>query len=67
MESQKNLNKEILIITVKIITEFPELTKYLNEIPEHFITIGHEGINNKDLKGYLDSLNQLLETYAKEH
>ncbi len=25
------------------------------------------GIHNKELKGYLDSLNGLLETYANKH
>ncbi len=67
MKIQNNLNKDILRISVKIENEFPELTKYLDEIPEHSLPITHKGINSNDLKGYLDSLNQLLESYAKEH
>lgn len=67
MKSQNDLNEEILAITVKIKTEFPELIRYLNEMPENFLSIDHKGVYNKELKDYLDSLNQLIEAYSKEH
>ena len=67
MISQNDLNDNIRLITLKIQEEYPELIKYLNEIPRNHLSNGEKGINNKELKGYLDSLNNLLETYAKEH
>jgi hypothetical protein len=67
MESQKNLNVEINAVTQKIQNEFPELIKYLDEIPELLLWQTNEGVSNKGLKDYLDSLNDIVETYAKEH
>jgi len=67
MESQNDLNDNIRLTTLKIQEEYPELIKYLNEMPRNFLSKAEKGINNKELKGYLDSLNNLLETYAKKH
>jgi 3'-phosphoadenosine 5'-phosphosulfate sulfotransferase (PAPS reductase)/FAD synthetase len=67
MKFQNDLNETIFLITVKIQEEFPELIKYLDEIPGNFQFNTKMGVNNKALKDYLDSLNNLLETYAKEH
>ena len=67
MESQNELNDNIRLTTLKIQEEYPELIKYLNEIPRNFLSNAEKEINNKELKGYLDSLNNLLETYSKEH
>ncbi len=67
MKSPKSLNEKILITTIKIKKEFPELAKYLNEVPEHSLSIPRQGVSNKDLQDYLDSLNQLLDGYSKEH
>lgn len=67
MESQNDLNDNIRLTTLKIQEEYPELIKYMNEIPRSFLSSSEKGVNNKELKGYLDSLNNLLETYAEEH
>tara|TARA_R110000772_G_scaffold34936_7_gene84516 strand:- start:450 stop:653 length:204 start_codon:yes stop_codon:yes gene_type:complete len=67
MESQNDLNNNIRLTTLKIQEEYPELIKYLNEIPSNFLSNKEKGINSNELKGYLDSLNNLLETYAKKH
>jgi len=67
MESQNDLNENIRLTTLKIQEEYPELIKYMNEIPRSFLSSTEKGVNNKELKGYLDSLNNLLETYAEEH
>ncbi len=67
MESQNDLNNNIRLTTLKIQEEYPELIKYMNEIPRNFLSSTEKGVNNKELKGYLDSLNNLLETYSKEH
>lgn len=67
MQSQNDLNDNIRLTTLKIQEEYPELIKYMNEIPRSSLSSSEKGVNNKELKGYLDSLNNLLETYAKEH
>ena len=67
MKSQNQLNNTIFSATLRIQEEFPELTKYLEEFPEHFSSLPNKGINNIELEDYLESLNDLLETYAKEH
>ena len=67
MESQNDLNDNIRLTTLKIQEEYPELIKYMNEIPRNFLSNVGKGVNNKALKDYLDSLNAILETYAKEH
>jgi hypothetical protein len=67
MESQNDLNDNIRLTTLKIQEEYPELIKYMNEIPRNFLSNVEKGVNNKALKDYLDSLNAILETYAKEH
>jgi hypothetical protein len=67
MESQNDLNDNIRLTTLKIQEEYPELIKYMNEIPRSFLSSSEKGVNNNELKSYLDSLNNLLETYAEEH
>lgn len=67
MESQKELNDKIRLTTIKIQEENPELIKYIDEIPRIFPFKTEKDVNTKALKDYLDSLNQILETYAKEH
>ena len=67
MEFQNDLNYNIRLTTLKIQEEYPELIKYMNEIPIKFLSNAEKEINNKELKDYLDSLNDILETYAKEH
>ena len=66
MESKNNLNDDIRLTTLKI-QDYPELIKYINEIPSDLLSELEKGVNNKTLKGYLDSLNTLIETYAKAH
>ena len=67
MKSKEELNKMIFLLTQKIHREFPELIKYLDEIPEKFESDTQKGVNNKNLKDYLDSLKDLLKTYKKDH
>jgi hypothetical protein len=54
MESQNDLNDNIRLTTLKIQEEYPELIKYMNEIPRNFLSNVEKGVNNKALKDYLD-------------
>ena len=67
MESKNELNDNIRLITLKIQEDYPELIKYMNEIPRSLSSGTEKKVNNNELKDYLASLNDLLETYAKEH
>lgn len=57
------LNNKIYEATSIILKEFPELTKHLDEMPTHFSSNHPEGIYIKDLREYLDSLNELIKTH----
>ena len=67
MESKNELNDKIRLTTLKIQENYPELIKYMNEIPRDLSSGTVKKVNNNELKDYLASLNDLLETYAKEH
>ncbi|NHN24786.1 hypothetical protein FIA58_003770 [Flavobacterium jejuense] len=67
METYDDINETIRLTTIRIQEEYPELMKYITEIPENYASLNHKGINNNDLKEYLNSLIELIASYAKEH
>lgn len=67
MNTRHSLNDAIVSTTLKIQEEFPELIKYMDELPEHLISSNCEKVANAALKDYLESLNELIETYSKGH
>lgn len=67
MKTKAELEQFILNITMKIHSEFPELSKYISEMPE-----GDSGTTSsentiKNLKTYYISLVELVSEYAKTH
>ena len=66
-ETERCLNSKILGITMKITNQYPELSKYIEEMQ---VTIPDE-INPKitlcNLSTYYNSLNSMLNTYVLEH
>ena len=52
MKSKNDLNDNIRLTTLKIQEEYPELIKYMNEIPVNFLSNSERGITNNELKGY---------------
>ncbi len=67
MKSDKKLNSEILRITMTIQEKYPELSKYLGEMPVTIPDTKSPEINSDDLRAYYDSLNSLLKSYIHEH
>jgi len=67
MKTQAELEKDILKITMKIHSDFPELSKYIAEMPEN--ESGNNKIENsiKSFKSYYNSLLVLVSEYAKTH
>lgn len=67
MKTEKALTESILNITMIIRNEYPELIKYLNEMPETIPDKKSPEINNKILEEYFNSLQELLIKYAPNH
>jgi hypothetical protein len=67
MKTEKIINKEILKITMKIKEQFPELSKYILEMPVTIPNVKNPEMNRKALQDYYDSLKVLLKDYAENH
>ena len=67
MTTPEKLNEAIFLTTIRIQEEFPELVKYLEELPETIPSTNEQGVSTDDLEAYLESLNNLISTYSKEH
>lgn len=67
MTTQDNLNAEILKLTLVIRSEFPELLKFLNEMPVTIPTEKHPDMDTVVLQEYYNSLYDLLLKYAPNH
>jgi hypothetical protein len=66
-EAEKELNTKILKITMTIKDKYPELSKYIEEMPETIPDEKHPEITSNNLKTYYDSLNSALSKYILEH
>ena len=66
METEKELNAKIIDVTMQIQKEFPELSKYLNEMPITIPTDKNPEISPSILKIYYESLLRLLTSYRLE-
>lgn len=67
MKTEKELNSDILQITIKIKEQFPELSKYVLEMPVTIPVTDNPEINRKALQDYHDSLSVLLKDYIENH
>ncbi len=65
--AKKDLNSKILKITLLIKENYPELSKYIEEMPVTVPDVKNPGITLTNLKSYYDSLDTLLNDYIKEH
>ena len=66
MASEKEINEKIMTITMKIQKDYPELSKYLNELPVTIPIESDPEINTRVLTDYYESLVKLLSTYELE-
>ena len=67
METEKEINEKILKVTMVIQENYPELSKYLNEMP---ITIPIDSlpeVNVQNLQKYYETLVGLFRNYVAEH
>jgi hypothetical protein len=64
MKTENEIEEAILKITMKIKTEYPELSKYLEEMPVTIPEIKNPKINIKILQDYYNSLDSILKKYS---
>lgn len=67
MRTKKDLNRDILDITMTIEEMFPELSKYLGEMPVTISNPPNREIAMTTLKDYYDSLYSFLRNYSTYH
>ncbi|MBP2282306.1 hypothetical protein H4V97_000624 [Flavobacterium sp. CG_23.5] len=67
MKTEKELDEAILNITLKINSEYPELSKYLTEMPVTIPDIKNPEMNVKALQEYYDSLESMVKKYSTNH
>jgi hypothetical protein len=67
MKTEIDINKNILKITMTIRDDFPELLKFLNEMPETIPGVKNPKINTSILNEYYNSLNDILANYTSYH
>lgn len=67
MKTIAELEQDITHITLKIQQEYPELSKYITEMPLVFSGKDSNEISIKNFKEYYNSLEKLISEYAKTH
>lgn len=67
MKLEKDLNEAILKITMKIRNDYPELSKYLNEMVVTIPDVATPEMTNKILLDYYNSLDSMLKKYDATH
>ena len=67
MKTEKEINDAILKITMKIRNDYPELSKYLSEMPVTIPDDSNPDINIKILQDYYESLENILQKYIPNH
>lgn len=65
MKTQEEWDQDIRNITNLIYQKYPELAKYIPEIP--FKDSGTDEVTTKGLENYYNSLEELVREYAKTH
>ncbi len=67
MKTESQLNADILKITLIIREKYPELSKFISEMPITIPDIESPEINVKILQDYYDSLDSMMKKYGKSH
>jgi hypothetical protein len=67
METEEEINAKIMKVTMVIQENYPELLKYLNEMPITVPIDSNPKVNAKNLQKYYDNLLSLFRNYVAEH
>jgi hypothetical protein len=67
MKNEKELNDDILKLTMKIQNTRPELSKFISEMPIIKTGLDGEEVKAQNLRDYYNSLEALLNNYNITH
>lgn len=67
MKTEKEWEKAILNITMRIHQDFPEISKFIKEMLASDVVIKETEINVKNLEAYYVTLTELIEKYSETH
>lgn len=67
MKTESELNQDIIDITMRIHKEYPELSKFIAEVPVKIPNNDSSDVTNKSLKDYYDSLFAIIDNYESTH
>jgi len=67
MKSELELNQDIMKIILVIEEKYPELVKFMGEMPGEITEGGGKATNIKNLMDYYESLDALLKNYIANH
>jgi hypothetical protein len=67
MKTDNQYEQAILDILNKIRVDFPELVKYINEMPLRTNDSNEKGIQKEELETYFNSLTELYIDYSGSH
>ena len=67
MKTENEISKDIIETTMGIEEKFPELSKYIDEMPVTIPNANKPEINEINLKDYQSSLDVLLNKYAANY
>jgi hypothetical protein len=65
--TERQLTRDILKITMAMRSEYPELSKYIDEMPATPFTKETPLVNIKNLQTYFESLQAFVRAYSKTH
>jgi hypothetical protein len=65
MKTEQELNHNIHKLTLTIDALYPQLSKYLGEIPGKCLDLAHPELNIQTLSDYYDSLDIFLRHYIR--
>lgn len=65
MKTERELDTAIIEITMKIKEQFPELSKYILEMPVTIPNVENPEMSIKALQDYYDSLEIMLKDYIE--
>ena len=67
MKALHKIMEEVIKLTTRIETEYPELYKFLDETPMSIGKHPEKEVTIEDLKNYLETLKTQLQEYIKTH
>jgi len=67
MLTEKEMTEAVSRLTLEIREKYPEMTKYIGEMPVTNPDKEHPEINSKVLTDYYDNLLAIMKRYATEH